>query len=154
MSLKSAPEEKIAAQAFISSFPHFVRVMKKFNISGSYTLVNYFLNYVFLSTSFSVNLLHFVLQKVPYQFSMEHLPNCRTKIVLRNLKGQSWTVNSIPTTRVQTLHTFCGGWMAFVRDNDIQMGDICIFELVGKCEMRVHICAIGKKGLDYQNGSI
>ncbi|XP_031127344.1 B3 domain-containing protein Os01g0723500-like isoform X1 [Ipomoea triloba] len=130
MSLKSAPEEKIAAQAFISSFPHFVRVMKKFNISGSYTL------------------------KVPYQFSMEHLPNCRTKIILRNLKGQSWTVNSIPTTRVQTLHTFCGGWMAFVRDNDIQMGDICIFELVGKCEMRVHICAIGKKGLDYQNGSI
>ncbi|KAI3465380.1 hypothetical protein Pfo_022043 [Paulownia fortunei] len=129
MSMKSAPEEKIAAQYFVSSFPHFVRVMKKFNISGSYTL------------------------KIPYQFSMEHLPNCKTEIVLRNLNGQCWTVNSIPTIKVQTLHTFCGGWMAFVRDNDIQMGDICIFELVGKCEMRVHICGIGKKGLNYQNGS-
>ncbi|VFQ99137.1 unnamed protein product [Cuscuta campestris] len=127
MSLKSAPEEKIAAKSFTSSFPHFLRVMKKFNVSGSYTL------------------------KVPSQFSKEHLPSCRTEIVLHNLKGQRWSVNSIPTTRVQTLHTFCGGWMAFVRDNDIRLGDICIFELVGKCEMRVHICTIGKKGLDYRN---
>ncbi|CAN4092782.1 unnamed protein product [Withania somnifera] len=128
MSLKSVPEEKLAAKSFISNFPHFVRIMKKFNISGSYTL------------------------KVPYQFSMEHLPNCRTEIVLHNLKGECWTVNSIPTVKVQTLHTFCGGWSAFVRENDIQMGDICIFELIGKCELRVHICAIGKNGLDYQNG--
>lgn len=128
MSLKSVPEEKLAAESFMSNFPHFVRIMKKFNISGSYTL------------------------KVPYRFSMEHLPNCRTEIVLHNLKGECWTVNSIPTVKVQTLHTFCGGWSAFVRENDIQMGDICIFELVGKCEMRVHICAIGKNGLDYQNG--
>lgn len=128
MSMKSVPEEKLAAESFISNFPHFVRIMKKFNVSGSYTL------------------------KVPCQFSMEHLPNCRTEIVLHNLKGECWTVNSIPTVKVQTLHTFCGGWSAFVRENDIQMGDICIFELVGKYEMRVHIRAIGKKGLDYQNG--
>ncbi|KAK2969395.1 hypothetical protein RJ640_020338 [Escallonia rubra] len=128
MSMKSAPEEKLAAQSFISSLPHFVRVMKKFNISGSYTL------------------------KVPFQFSMVHLPNCRTEVTLRNLRGECWTVNSIPTTRVQTLHTFCGGWMAFVRDNDIQMGDICIFELVGNCELRVHISGVGKGGQDYQSG--
>ncbi|GFP96558.1 B3 domain-containing protein os01g0723500 [Phtheirospermum japonicum] len=129
MSLKSVPEEKMAAQYFISSFPHFVRVMKKFNISGSFTL------------------------KIPYQFSTEHLPNCKTEIILRNLNGKCWTVNSVPTMKVQALHTFCGGWMAFVRDNDVQMGDICIFELVGKCEMRVHICGIGKKGLNYTNGT-
>ncbi|KAL3845193.1 hypothetical protein ACJIZ3_002596 [Penstemon smallii] len=129
MSMKSAPEEKIAAQYFVSNFPHFVRIMKKFNISGSYTL------------------------KIPYQFSMEHLPSCKTEIVLQNLNGQCWKVNSVPTAKVQALHTFCGGWMAFVRDNDIQMGDICIFELVGKCEMRVHICGIGKKGLNYINGT-
>ncbi|KAI3684778.1 hypothetical protein L6452_34004 [Arctium lappa] len=129
MSMKSAPEEKMAAESFISSFPYFVRVMKKFNIGGSYTL------------------------KIPYQFSMEYLPNCRTEIVLHNLKGECWTVNSIPTLKVQTLHTFCGGWMAFVRDNGIQLGDICIFELVGRCEMRVHISGVGKNAaLDYQIG--
>lgn len=43
--------------------------------------------------------------------------------------------------------------MSFVRDNGIQLGDICIFELVGKCELRVHITSVGKNGidLDYQN---
>lgn len=124
MSMKSAPEEKMAAESFVSSFPYFVRVMKKFNVSGSYTL------------------------KVPYQFSMEHLPSCRTEIVLQNLKGECWTVNSIPTLKVETmhtLHTFCGGWMGFVRENGIQMGDICIFELVGSCEMRVHISSLGNQ---------
>lgn len=115
VSMKSGPEEKLAAQSFLSKLPHFVRIMKNFNVSGSYTL------------------------KIPYRFSMEHLPNCRTEITLRNLKGKCWTVNSITTTKVQTLHTFCGGWMAFVRDNKIQIGDICIFELVGKHEMRVHV---------------
>ena len=42
ISMKSAPEEKLAAESFLSSFPHFVRVMKKFNVSGSYTLVGAF----------------------------------------------------------------------------------------------------------------
>ncbi|XP_076913659.1 B3 domain-containing protein Os01g0723500-like [Bidens hawaiensis] len=122
-STKSGPEEKFADESFISSFPYFVTVMKIFNISGSYTL------------------------KVPIQFSMEHLPNCRTAITLRNLQGECWTVNSVPTVKVQTLHTFCGGWMAFVRDNGIQIGDICIFELVGRCEMRVHITSVGKTSI-------
>lgn len=130
MSMKSAPEEKIAAESFLSSLPHFVRIMKKFNISGSFTM------------------------KVPCKFSQEHLPSCRTEIVLRNIKGDCWTVNSVPTMKVQTLHTFCGGWMAFVRDNDIQMGDICIFELIGKCEMRVHVSSYGRKDQEYQSGRV
>ncbi|XP_047328187.1 B3 domain-containing protein Os11g0197600-like [Impatiens glandulifera] len=129
MSMKSAPEEKLAAQCFSSSFPHFFRVMKKFNVCGSYTL------------------------KIPYQFSMEHIPDCKTEIVLSNLRGECWTVNSVPSIRVQTLHTFCGGWMAFVRENNIQLGDILIFELVDKHEMRVHISRLGKKGLYFQNGN-
>ncbi|XP_047308895.1 B3 domain-containing protein Os11g0197600-like isoform X2 [Impatiens glandulifera] len=127
ISIKSVPEEKKAAQSFTSSYPHFVRIMKKFNISGSYTL------------------------KIPYQFSMEHLPGCKVEIVLRNLRGQSWTVNSIPSMRVQTLHTFCGGWMAFVRGNVLQIGDICIFELVDRHEMRVHIWRFGTEVMDYQS---
>lgn len=42
--------------------------------------------------------------------------------------------------------------MAFVRDNDIQIGDICIFELIGKCQMLVHISGAGNNGLEYQSG--
>ncbi|KAK7310473.1 hypothetical protein RJT34_08025 [Clitoria ternatea] len=116
-------DEKKVAQSFISSFPYFVRIMKSFNVSGSYTL------------------------NIPYQFSMAHLPNCKIKIILHNLKGEHWTVNSVPTTRVHTSHTLCGGWMAFVRGNNIKVGDICIFELVHECELRVHVAGVGKDGL-------
>lgn len=35
----SASEAEKIAQSFTSSFPHFTQVMKRFNISGSYTLV-------------------------------------------------------------------------------------------------------------------
>lgn len=85
---------------------------------------------------------------------MAHLPNSKIKIVLQNLKGECWTVNSVPTTRVNTSHTLCGGWIAFVRCNDIKVGDICIFELVRECELRVHILGVGREGLDCQNGKV
>ncbi|PON70123.1 B3 DNA binding domain containing protein [Parasponia andersonii] len=117
-------------QSFTSCYPYFVRIMKSFNVSGSYTL------------------------NIPYQFSMAHLPNCKVKIVLQNLNGQCWTVNSVPSTRVHTSHTLCGGWMAFVRYNDIKIGDICIFELVGECEFRVHILGVGNEGVDCQSGKV
>ncbi|KAJ8771571.1 hypothetical protein K2173_026748 [Erythroxylum novogranatense] len=127
MSTFSEREKKVA-ESFISCYPYFVRVMKKFNISGSYTL------------------------NIPYKFSMAHLPNCRTEIVLLTVKGASWTVNSVPTTRVHTSHTLCGGWMTFVRNNDIKVGDICIFELVCKLEMRVFILRVGKDCPENQSG--
>ncbi|KAK8309191.1 hypothetical protein V6Z12_D02G110500 [Gossypium hirsutum] len=120
-------EEKKVAQSFNSCFPFFVRIMKRFNVSGSYTL------------------------NIPYQFAMEHLPNCKTELVLQNLKGACWTVNSVPTTRVHTSHTLCGGWLSFVRSNEIKAGDICIFELAHKFEFRVHILRVGQEDLDRQS---
>lgn len=94
------------------------------------------------------------MQNIPYQFSMAHLPNCKIKIILHNLKGEHWTVNSVPTTRVHTSHTLCGGWMAFVRGNNIKVGDICIFELVHECELRVRIAEVAKDGSDCQVGNL
>ncbi|KAA0057171.1 hypothetical protein IC582_007543 [Cucumis melo] len=125
----SFQDEKKVSQSFSSDFPYFVRIMKSFNIRGSYTL------------------------NIPYKFSMAHLPSCKLKLVLHNLKGESWTVNSVPTTRVHTSHTLCGGWMAFVRGNDINMGDICVFELVRDCELRVHIFRVGKEISEDQSGN-
>ncbi|XP_027189765.1 B3 domain-containing protein Os01g0723500-like isoform X2 [Cicer arietinum] len=130
MSKLSAHDEKKIAQSFTSSFPYFVKIIKSFNVSGSYTL------------------------NIPYQFSMSHFPNCKIKIILHNLKGEHWTVNSVPTTRVHTSHTLCGGWMAFVRGNNIKVGDVCIFELIRECELRVRVAEVGKDGLDCQVGKL
>lgn len=96
----------------------------------------------------------FSWQHIPYQFATEYLPNCKVKILLHNLKGKTWTVNSIPTTRVQTSHTFCGGWLSFVRENNIDLGDICIFELVRECELRVRVLRVEREGNGYSSKAV
>lgn len=85
---------------------------------------------------------------------MAHLPKCKVKLILRNEDGESWVINSIPNTRVQTSHTFCGGWLSFVRDNTINMGDICIFELVQNCEFLVRILRVQTEGIDHHNDKL
>ncbi|PNY13400.1 B3 domain-containing protein [Trifolium pratense] len=87
-------------------------------------------------------------QNVPSKFSKVHLPNTKIQITLHNLKGEQWTVNAVPTTKLHSSHTMCGGWLDFVRGNDIKLGDVCIFELIGKCELRVRIAEVGKDGLE------
>lgn len=62
-------------------------------------------------------------------------------------------MNSVPDSKGRMVHTFCGGWMAFVRGNDIKIWDICIFELISKCEMRVRISGIGRKELGHPSGN-
>ncbi|KAJ6679207.1 B3 DOMAIN-CONTAINING PROTEIN-RELATED [Salix purpurea] len=124
-----ALDEERAAKSFTSGFPNFVRIMRKFNVSGSYTL------------------------KIPHQFSAAYLPNCKTEVILRNLQGQCWAVNSLPDSKGRAVHTFCGGWIAFVRDNNIKIGDICMFELVGKCQMRVQISGVGHEVANHQIGN-
>jgi len=92
------------------------------------------------------------MQNIPYEFSKGHLPNCKIKIILHNLKGEQWTVNSVPRTRLHASHVLCGGWLNFVRGNSLKVGDVCIFELIGDCELRVRIAEVGKDGLDCQVG--
>jgi hypothetical protein len=88
------------------------------------------------------------MQNIPHQFSIAHLPNGKIKIILRNLKGEQWTANSVPRSRVHTSHTLCG--------------DVCIFELINDCELRVRVAEVDEDGLvsevqkesiDHQNGS-
>ncbi|KAF3435672.1 hypothetical protein FNV43_RR22763 [Rhamnella rubrinervis] len=73
---------------------------------------------------------------VSKSFSKEHLCHKRCKYVLRNLEGKSWVVN-ISCSRWGCF--FCGGWSRFVDDNKLEQDDVCIFELVDRLEMRVHI---------------
>ncbi|KAJ8427234.1 hypothetical protein Cgig2_016926 [Carnegiea gigantea] len=146
--------ERRAAQYFTSNFPYFIRVMKYSNVSDTGTLFEAAMSccdllFFFLSVLWSIYLM--CLQKIPIDFSKAHLPNCRTKVTLQNLNGDCWTLNSVPTERLHsTMHTFCGGWLAFVRGNGLKLEDICIFELVGRFEMRVRILRLGLEGLSRQ----
>ena len=76
------------------------------------------------------------MQTIPALFAREHLPRCTTTIVLRNSKDQSWEVKYVSTEKS---HALSVGWGVFVRDNKLKIGDICIFELLAKKEIRVHV---------------
>jgi len=52
--------------------------------------------------------------------------------------------------------------MSFVRANNIKLGDVCVFELINDCELRVRVAEVDedglvsevqKEGIDHQNGS-
>lgn len=60
-------------------------------------------------------------------------------------------MKSYPSSIRCTAHTLCGGWMAFVRENDVNLGDTCVFELVGKEELQVHIFKNGQRALESRN---
>lgn len=77
---------------------------------------------------------------VPAGFKAAYLPSRSCHVFLQVPSRQkSWTVNFI-IKRPQM--GFCGGWRDFHVHNNLQVGDICLFELVSKHEsiiMTVHI---------------
>ena len=76
------------------------------------------------------------MQHIPTSFSRAHLKKIKTRMALRNLQGETWEVNCIPS---RGKHNLSGGWVAFAHGNNLKVGDICIFELVGENEFQVNI---------------
>ncbi|KAF6143401.1 hypothetical protein GIB67_029570, partial [Kingdonia uniflora] len=100
-----------AVESFTSSLPYFMRCLNKSAVTISYCL------------------------RVPTEFGKAHLPNQKNEIVLRNVRGETWTVNLVATQG----YALCGGWSAFSHANTLKEGDICVFELVAELELCVHI---------------
>ncbi|KAL5731886.1 hypothetical protein ACHQM5_004571 [Ranunculus cassubicifolius] len=73
------------------------------------------------------------IMKIPRDFASVHISKSKVVVVLRIQSGKSWNVNFHPG-----ICAFCGGWPAFLHDNEIEKGDICVFELVGNLEFCVH----------------
>ncbi|OVA05167.1 B3 DNA binding domain [Macleaya cordata] len=105
-----------ATESFSSSCPYFAKCLNCYNVRTRFVL------------------------NIPKGFCTAHLPRFSTKIILRNPRGKDWFVNLKYTGGK---YSFVGGWTAFVRGNKLEEGDICIFELVGKCEFCVHIFPVG-----------
>ncbi|RZC45285.1 hypothetical protein C5167_038230 [Papaver somniferum] len=80
---------------------------------------------------------------LPREFSKKYLPSTNAEIILRNPSGKYFTVNF--RNNKGNRHYFSGGWSAFVRENKLSKGSICIFELVGKSEFSVHIFPVAHR---------
>lgn len=84
---------------------------------------------------------------IPSYFSQKHLRigEMKTKMILRNEKGNLWEVTVHPYRKGAY---FGEGWTFFSKENKLKAGDRCIFQLVKKTEMQVHIfrSTISKNG--------
>ncbi|KAJ0962778.1 hypothetical protein J5N97_027900 [Dioscorea zingiberensis] len=78
---------------------------------------------------------HFQLN-LPFGFAKEHLPTSNTKMTLWDPNGRSWPVAYLYYRRRAALRS---GFNRFSYENNLERGDVCIFELIKPDEMRVHI---------------
>ncbi|KAJ1294517.1 hypothetical protein BS78_01G152100 [Paspalum vaginatum] len=113
-------EERV--QAIQSEVPIFVAIMNKTNVGGGASRGQ--------------------LIVLGARFAAPHLPHRGQTMVLRCMKRTWKTRMLINGSRGQTRWFLAGGWPAFARDNGLQVGDICLFELKkneGELTMKVHI---------------
>lgn len=78
-----------------------------------------------------------LFQPIPTSISRVHLPNEKSKVVLRNSKGKEYIVNVI--SKSNGIRFLSGGWTGFKNANKIKEGDTCTFELIDKLKFQVCI---------------
>ncbi|KAK8511517.1 hypothetical protein V6N12_038119 [Hibiscus sabdariffa] len=79
---------------------------------------------------------------IPLDFAREFLTKHKCNLTLCNSDGKTWPVTYYVNAGNKKLRAqLYGGWQAFVQDNHLGAGDICVFEVIKLHEilLRVHI---------------
>ncbi|XVF17774.1 hypothetical protein REPUB_Repub10bG0152500 [Reevesia pubescens] len=139
---KKAQALQIASSAFKSENPFFLVVMQPSYVGlGNKCRLGRltdFLDFPLLKPFLSPFELKFVLnfpfeQALPTNFVRKHLMKDQRHVTLCNSNGKTWTVSYVPDKKLSaSLRT---GWQTFVHDNNIQVGDVCAFELINCVEI-------------------
>ncbi|KAJ3685494.1 hypothetical protein LUZ61_014658 [Rhynchospora tenuis] len=80
---------------------------------------------------------------IPTKFAAEQLPKATQFVVLRRPKKEmTWQVNYYYSKRVQTIAGSL--WRKFVQENNLQDGDMCLFEMVKAAEQITFLVHISK----------
>ncbi|XP_010667920.3 B3 domain-containing protein Os03g0212300 [Beta vulgaris subsp. vulgaris] len=91
--------------AFVSSYPHFKSIMYPSHVTYKYKLA------------------------VPSSHASIYFSSKCKEIILNGPNGKSYSVRVYVGKKITEL---LNGWKSFVLDNDLQVGDACIFELINK----------------------
>uniref|UniRef100_A0A0E0F391 TF-B3 domain-containing protein n=1 Tax=Oryza meridionalis TaxID=40149 RepID=A0A0E0F391_9ORYZ len=102
------------AREFKSKNPFAVQIMME-----SYVYVGFFMN-------------------IPCEFVRECLPRTNKRITLWDPQGKAWEVNYVYYSD-RSVGSFSGGWGKFAVGNNLEKFDVCVFELVQKDNIKVHI---------------
>ncbi|MQL74626.1 hypothetical protein Taro_006956 [Colocasia esculenta] len=73
---------------------------------------------------------------LPHSFAKSYLPKNSRKISLSDCRGKEWEVNFLP---LDSAYIFSAGWRQFSLDNHLEQDDACVFEVIRKDKIRVHI---------------
>ena len=70
------------------------------------------------------------LQDMPRPFAKTHIKE-GTSVVKLQISNKSWPVKTIPLRTIR----LCGGWRSFASENSLQLGDVCLFELIDRDDL-------------------
>ena len=71
-----------------------------------------------------------MFQELPYKFAKRHLLKLPVGIAtLRVSNGETWSVKFKYDHKNSKARLWCG-WSLFVRDNNLNVGDVCVFVLI------------------------
>ncbi|XP_020209299.1 B3 domain-containing transcription factor VRN1 isoform X2 [Cajanus cajan] len=64
---------------------------------------------------------------IPREFSKQYLKRTHAVVILEVLDGRSWPV-------IYSAPRINGGWQKFASENNLKVGDVCVFELIQKIQ--------------------
>ncbi|GMI68098.1 REPRODUCTIVE MERISTEM 39, REDUCED VERNALIZATION RESPONSE 1 [Hibiscus trionum] len=77
---------------------------------------------------------------IPANFAREHLMKEHCSVTLSDSSGKTWTTTLKQSQRGKKLDArLQSGWKTFVQDNNIQVGDVCAFELINSIEISFRV---------------
>ncbi|MBA0677691.1 hypothetical protein Goari_019087 [Gossypium aridum] len=77
---------------------------------------------------------------IPTEFVREHLMKEHRSVTLCNSGGKTWIANYKQSQLGKNQYSYLqSGWGTFVRDNNIQVNDVCAFELINSTEISLKV---------------
>ncbi|XP_038999992.1 B3 domain-containing protein LOC_Os12g40080-like [Hibiscus syriacus] len=136
-------ERSVKIEAFISlrhltatEKEHAVQIANALKSTGNPVFM------VFMRPSFVCNRYRMV---IPSDFAREFLTMHKGNLTLCNSTGKTWTTKYYRNSGNKTQAELYSGWREFAEDNHLDIGDICVFELIKHPEMLMKMIIYASK---------
>ncbi|KAF3438878.1 hypothetical protein FNV43_RR17153 [Rhamnella rubrinervis] len=87
-------------------------------------------DYPFFTVPMQATYARGLYMNIPLTFVENYLGNKDAEFNIRDSNGRTWAVGYVYKLAGRPRGKFEAGWKKFVRDNDVEIGDVCVFELI------------------------
>lgn len=127
------------ALAFTSQNPFFVVVLQPSYVQSHALVSFHYRNLLVILPAFSDELTVYnclFYQCISNDFARKHFKTTLTNVGIALLSnGKSWPAEYHQQSIGNPNARICNGWRAFVNDNKLKVGDVCVFELVNDTQI-------------------